>query len=306
MKKFILQRILLAFLTLFGITVIVFSLMHLAPGDPVSVIAGRETDPKIVAAIREEWGFNQPIYIQYFTWLGKAMTGDFGMSFVNRMNVVDLVASRLPYTIRLNLIASVIGLSIAFPVGILSAVRKYSIFDYISTFFALLSQSMPSFWLSLMMISIFSAKLGWFPSSGSETWKHYIMPAVILGTTWAAGLTRMIRSSMMEVLTEDYVRTARAKGLRESVVVYRHALRNAMVPIATSLAYWIAYLVTGSVIVEVIFALPGIGRLMISSLSNRDYFVVQAVILLTSSAVLIANLAVDVLYVVIDPRIRYD
>lgn len=306
MKKFILQRILLAFLTLFGITVIVFSLMHLAPGDPVSVIAGRETDPKIVAAIREEWGFNQPIYIQYFTWLRKAMTGDFGMSFVNRMNVVDLIASRLPYTIKLNLVASVIGLSIAFPVGILSAVRKYSIFDYVSTFFALLSQSMPSFWLSLMAISIFSAKLGWFPSSGSETWQHYIMPAVILGTTWAAGLTRMIRSSMMEVLTEDYVRTARAKGLRESVVVYRHALRNAMVPIATSLAYWIAYLVTGSVIVEVIFALPGIGRLMISSLSNRDYFVVQAVILLTSSAVLIANLAVDVLYVVIDPRIRYD
>lgn len=306
MKKFILQRILLAFLTLFGITVIVFSLMHLAPGDPVSVIAGRETDPKIVAAIREEWGFNQPIYIQYFTWLRKALTGDFGMSFVNRMNVVDLIASRLPYTVKLNLVASVIGLSIAFPVGILSAVRKYSIFDYISTFFALLSQSMPSFWLSLMAISIFSAKLGWFPSSGSETWQHYVMPAVILGTTWAAGLTRMIRSSMMEVLTEDYVRTARAKGLRESVVVYRHALRNAMVPIATSLAYWIAYLVTGSVIVEVIFALPGIGRLMISSLSNRDYFVVQAVILLTSSAVLIANLAVDVLYVVIDPRIRYD
>jgi len=306
MKKFILQRILLAFLTLFGITVIVFSLMHLAPGDPVSVIAGRETDPKIVAAIREEWGFNQPIYIQYFTWLRKAVTGDFGMSFVNRMNVVDLIASRLPYTIKLNLVASVIGLSIAFPVGILSAVRKYSIFDYVSTFFALLSQSMPSFWLSLMAISIFSAKLGWFPSSGSETWQHYVMPAVILGTTWAAGLTRMIRSSMMEVLTEDYVRTARAKGLRESVVVYRHALRNAMVPIATSLAYWIAYLVTGSVIVEVIFALPGIGRLMISSLSNRDYFVVQAVILLTSSAVLIANLAVDVLYVVIDPRIRYD
>lgn len=306
MKKFILQRILLAFLTLFGITVIVFSLMHLAPGDPVSVIAGRETDPKIVAAIREEWGFNQPIYIQYFTWLKKAVVGDFGMSFVNRMNVVDLIASRLPYTIKLNLIASVIGLCIAFPVGILSAVRKYSIFDYVSTFFALLSQSMPSFWLSLMMISIFSAKLGWFPSSGSETWQHYIMPAVVLGTTWAAGLTRMIRSSMMEVLTEDYVRTARAKGLRERVVVYRHALRNAMVPIATSLAYWIAYLVTGSVIVEVIFALPGIGRLMISSLSNRDYFVVQAVILLTSSAVLIANLAVDVLYVVIDPRIRYD
>lgn len=306
MKKFILQRILLAFLTLFGITVIVFSLMHLAPGDPVSVIAGRETDPKIVAAIREEWGFNQPIYIQYFTWLRKALSGDFGMSFVNRMNVVDLIASRLPYTLRLNLVASVIGLAIAFPVGILSAVKKYSIFDYVSTFFALLSQSMPSFWLSLMMISILSAKLGWLPSSGSETWQHYIMPAIVLGTTWAAGLTRMIRSSMMEVLTEDYVRTARAKGLRERVVVYRHALRNAMVPIATSLAYWIAYLVTGSVIVEVIFALPGIGRLMISSLSNRDYFVVQAVILLTSSAVLIANLAVDVLYVIIDPRIRYD
>ena len=228
------------------------------------------------------------------------------MSFINRMNVVELIGTRLPYTLKLNLVASVIGLAIAFPVGIIAAVKKYSIFDYISTFLALLSQSMPSFWLSLMMISFFTARLGLLPSSGSETWKHYIMPATVLGTTWAAGLTRMIRSSMMEVLTEDYVRTARAKGLKESVVVYRHALRNAMVPIATSLAYWIAYLVTGSVIVEVIFALPGIGRLMISSLNNRDYFVVQAVILLTSSAVLVANLAVDVLYVVIDPRIRYD
>lgn len=306
MKKFILQRTLLALLTLFGITIIVFSLMHLAPGDPVSVIAGRETDAKIVAAIRKEWGFDQPIYIQYFTWLGKALHGDFGMSFVNRMNVTDLIASRLPYTLKLNAIASVLGLCIAFPVGILSAVKKYSVFDYVATFFALLSQSMPSFWLSLMMISLFTAKLGWLPSSGSETWLNYIMPAFVLGTTWAAGLTRIIRSSMLEVLGEDYVRTARAKGLKESVVVYRHALRNAMIPIATSLAYWIAYLVTGSVIVEVIFALPGIGRLMISSLSNRDYFVVQAVILLTSSAVLIANLAVDILYCVIDPRIRYD
>lgn len=306
MKKFILQRLFLALLTLLGITIIVFSLMHLAPGDPVKIIAGRETDPKIVAAIREEWGFNQPIFIQYFTWLSKAIRGDFGMSFVNRMNVVKLIGTRLPYTLKLNLVASVIGLLIAFPVGILAAVKKYSLFDYISTFLALLSQSMPSFWLSLMMISLFTSKLGWLPSSGSETWQHYIMPALVLGTTWAAGLTRMIRSSMMEVLTEDYVRTARAKGLKERVVVYRHALRNAMVPIATSLAYWIAYLVTGSVIVEVIFGLPGIGRLMISSLNNRDYFVVQAVILLTSSAVLIANLAVDVLYVIIDPRIRYD
>ena len=306
MKKFILQRFFLALLTLLGITIIVFSLMHLAPGDPVTTIAGRETDPKIVAAIREEWGFDQPVFIQYFTWLSKALRGDFGMSFINRMNVVELIGTRLPYTLKLNLVASVIGLAIAFPVGIIAAVKKYSIFDYISTFLALLSQSMPSFWLSLMMISFFTARLGPLPSSGSETWKHYIMPATVLGTTWAAGLTRMIRSSMMEVLTEDYVRTARAKGLKESVVVYRHALRNAMVPIATSLAYWIAYLVTGSVIVEVIFALPGIGRLMISSLNNRDYFVVQAVILLTSSAVLVANLAVDVLYVVIDPRIRYD
>ena len=306
MKKFILQRFFLALLTLLGITIIVFSLMHLAPGDPVTTIAGRETDPKIVAAIREEWGFDQPVVIQYFTWLSKALRGDFGMSFINRMNVVELIGTRLPYTLKLNLVASVIGLAIAFPVGIIAAVKKYSLFDYISTFLALLSQSMPSFWLSLMMISFFTARLGLLPSSGSETWKHYIMPATVLGTTWAAGLTRMIRSSMMEVLTEDYVRTARAKGLKESVVVYRHALRNAMVPIATSLAYWIAYLVTGSVIVEVIFALPGIGRLMISSLNNRDYFVVQAVILLTSSAVLVANVAVDVLYFVIDPRIRYD
>ncbi len=304
MKRFIIERVLLALVTMIGITVIVFAMMHLAPGDPVSIIAGREVDAQVVAQIRHDWGFDQPVYLQYFRWLSKALTGDFGTSFVNRMSVIELIGSRLPQTVNLNLIATAIGLGIAFPVGIISAVKKYSAFDYISTFFALLGQSMPSFWLSLMLISFFSTRFGW-PTSGSETWRHYLLPAVVLGTGWATGLMRMIRGSMLEVLNEDYVRTARAKGLADRVVIYRHALRNAMIPIATILAYWIAYLVSGSVVVEVIFAWPGIGRLLVNSLSSRDFFVVQAIILLTSGAVLVANLAVDVLYCVIDPRIRY-
>ena len=306
MKNYIIKRLFLALLTTFGITVIVFSLMHLAPGDPVLTIAGRETDPEVVARIREEWGFNLPIYAQYFRWLGRALTGDFGNSLNNKMPVLSLIGTRLPYTIRLNAVATLIGLAIAFPVGIISSVKKYSAFDYIGTFVALLSQSMPSFWLALMLIFLFANTLGWLPTSGCDSWQHYVLPAIVLGTAWAAGLTRMIRGSMLEVLSEDYIRTAKAKGLSGWSVIVRHALRNAMVPIATSLTYWLAFLVMGSVIVEQIFAWPGLGQLLVSSLGSHDFFVVQALILLFSLAITAANLLVDILYCVIDPRIRYD
>lgn len=306
LKTYIIKRILLAVLTTLGITVIVFSLMHLAPGDPVLTVAGRETDPVVLQKIREEWGFDKPIYVQYFTWLTKALRGDFGTSLSNKMPVVSLIGSRLGYTIKLNIVATLIGLLIAFPVGILSAVKKYSLFDYIGTFLALLSQSMPSFWLSLMLISLFANQWGLLPTSGCDTWQHYVLPSIVLGTAWASGLTRMIRGSMLEVLSEDYIRTAKAKGLSGWVVICRHALRNAMVPIATSLTYWLAAMVMGSVIVEQIFAWPGIGRLLVSSLSGHDFFVVQAIILLFSAAITVANLLVDILYCFIDPRIRYD
>jgi len=307
-KTYILKRFLLALLTTLGISMVVFSLMHLAPGDPIKSVAGRETDPVVIELLRAEWGFDKPMYLQYFTWLSRAVRGDFGVSMANRMPVTFLIKERLTYTVSLNLVATVIGLAIAFPVGILSAVKKYSLFDYIGTFLALLSQSMPSFWLSLMLIFFFSYNLEWrwIPTSGSGTWQHFILPSIVLGTGWASGLTRMIRGSMLEVLSEDYVRTARAKGLSIPIVTYRHALRNAMIPIATSLTYWFSFLIMGSVIVEQIFAWPGIGRLMVSSLSNHDYFVVQAIILLFSLAITITNLVVDILYCIIDPRIRYD
>ena len=281
-------------------------MMHLAPGDPILAVAGRETDPVVLENLRHEWGFDQPIYIQYFSWLNRAIHGDFGMSLANKLPVTTLIGQRLPYTIKLNVVATIIGLVIAFPVGVISAVKKYSVFDYVGSFLALLSQSMPSFWLSLMLIYFFSVYLDILPTSGFETWQHYVMPSLVLGTGWASGLTRMIRGSMLEVLNEDYVRTAKAKGLSENLVIFRHALRNAMVPIATSLTYWFAFLIMGSTIVEQIFAWPGIGRLMVGSLNSHDFFVVQAIILLFSLAITMANLIVDILYCIIDPRIRYD
>ncbi|MCL2498606.1 MAG: ABC transporter permease [Symbiobacteriaceae bacterium] len=306
MKTYILRRLLLALLTTFGISVVVFALMHLTPGDPIVSIAGRETDPIVIEALRREWGFDKPKHIQYFMWLNRALRGEFGVSMANRMPVTELIGQRLHYTVRLNLVATVIGLAIAFPVGVISAVKKYSLFDYIGTFLALLSQSMPSFWLSLMLIYRFAYDWRILPTSGVGSWQHYVLPSMVLGTAWASGLTRMIRGSVLEVLSEDYIRTAKAKGLSTKIVTFRHALRNAMVPIATSLTYWFAYLIMGSVIVEQIFAWPGIGRLMVTSLSGHDFFVVQAIILLFSLAITIANLLVDILYCFIDPRIRYD
>lgn len=304
MFKYVVRRVLVAIPLILGISFLVFGLMHLAPGDPVRMLAGREAPPEIIEAIRQEWGFDKPFIVQYFMWLGKVLRGDMGRSIISQLPVAYLIKARLPYTLKLNFWATLLGLGIAFPLGVLAASKRQTWIDYAASAFALVGMSMPGFWLSLVLIIVFSVKLSWFPTSGTGTWAHYVLPAAALGFSWAASLMRMVRTSLLEVLKEDYVRTARAKGLREKVVLVKHALRNALIPIVTVLGTWLAYMVVGTVIVETIFAWPGLGRLLTTALMQRDFFLVQAIILMISVAVVGANLLVDVLYAVIDPRVR--
>lgn len=304
MFKYVVRRVLVAIPLILGISFLVFGLMHLAPGDPVRMLAGREAPPEIIAAIRQEWGFDKPFLVQYFVWLGKVLRGDMGRSVISQMPVSALIKARLPYTLKLNFWATLLGLAVAFPMGVLAASKRQTWVDYLTSAFSLIGMSMPSFWLALVLIIVFAVKLSWFPTSGTGTWAHYVLPASALGLSWAAGLMRMVRTSLLEVLKEDYVRTARAKGLRERIVLVKHALRNAMIPIVTVLGTWLAYMIVGTVIIETIFAWPGLGRLLTTGLMQRDFFLVQAIILMISVAVVAANLLVDVLYAVLDPRVR--
>lgn len=304
MLKYVIKRILLAIPLVLGISFIVFGLMYLAPGDPVRMLAGREASPVVIAAIRHEWGFDRPFIVQYFMWLGKVLRGNLGTSVIYGMPVSYMIRSSLPDTLKLNFWATLIGLAIAFPLGIIAAAKRQTWVDYGASALALIGMSMPSFWLSLVLIIVFAVKLNLFPTSGTGNWSNYVLPAFALGFSWSAGLMRMVRTSVLEVLKEDYIRTARAKGLRESVVLVRHALRNALIPIITVLGTWLAYMIVGTVIVETIFAWPGLGRLLTTALLQRDFFLVQAIILMISVAVVAANLIVDLLYAWVDPRVR--
>ncbi|MGI6358287.1 MAG: ABC transporter permease [Bacillota bacterium] len=304
MPKYILKRVLLAIPLVLGVSFIVFGLMYLSPGDPVRMLAGREASPEVIAAIRAEWGFDRPFVVQYLLWLGKVLRGDFGKSVIYNLPVSFLVSTRLPFTLKLNFWATLLGLCIAFPLGIVAAAKRQTWMDYAASALAMVGMSMPSFWLSLVVIIAFSVKLDIFPTSGTGSWMHYVLPTFVLGFSWAASLMRMVRTSMLEVLKEDYVRTARAKGLKERIVLVRHGLRNALIPIITVLGTWLAFMIVGTVIVETIFAWPGIGRLLTTALMQRDFFLVQAIILMMSVAVVAANLLVDVLYAWVDPRVR--
>ena len=290
---------------LLGVSVIVFGVIRLAPGDPVMVVAGLDALPETVEAIRKEWGFDLPVYMQYFRWLGRAVRLDFGQSLMTREKVSEMIVARLPATIKLNLVAYALALAVSIPMGIYAALRQYSLLDHLGTVVALVGVSMPGFWLGLILILYFALYLGWFPVFGIGTWKHYVLPSVALGASQAAGLMRMTRSSVLEAMNQDYIRTARAKGLAERIVVFKHMLKNASLPIVTIMGMRLAYLLSGSFIIETIFAWPGIGRLAINCLYSRDYFVVQGTVLLTAVVIVFANLIVDVTYCFLDPRIRY-
>jgi len=290
----------------FGVTIAVFSIMHLAPGCPVLIMLDELAPRAAVEELRERLGLDYPIHIQYFRWLSGIIRGDFGSSIRTRQPVLEMVWQKVPATVELTLTAMIISLVIAIPVGIISATKQYSVFDHTGMVGALLGVSMPVFWQGLMMILIFSFILGWFPISGRGGLEHLILPAITLGTSQAALLARLTRSSMLEVVRQDYIRTARAKGLVERIVTIKHALKNALIPVVTIVALQLPILFGGAVITETVFAWPGMGRFMVLSIFNRDFPVVQGIVLIMVILVILANLLADIFYTYLDSRIRYE
>jgi peptide/nickel transport system permease protein len=313
MIKYIIRRLLLAIPVLLGVSFFVFSSIRWIPGDPAVAIAGELASPAMIQRVREELGLDQPLLVQYARYLGRAVQGDMGRSVKSGIPVSQEIVKRLPNTLTLAATSLVLAAVIGIPIGVFSATRPNSWFDGGSMTFALLGVSMPIFWLGLMLMILFAVLLPrWLglsgpvlPPTGSGTWKHLIMPTVALAANSMAIQARMTRACMLEVLRQDYVRTARAKGLIERWVIYKHALRNAMLPIVTILGLQFGTLIGGAVITETVFAWPGIGRLLIDAISFRDYPVIQASVLVITVGFVLTNLIVDVLYAYLDPRIHY-
>ena len=312
MLSFILRRILIAIPTLILVSMFVFALQKLLPGDPILVMAGEDRDPEVNALLREKYRMNEPLVMQYLYWAGDVLRGDLGISLRTNEPVLDLIASKLPVTIQLAIMSMLFAMLIGIPAGILSAVRKGTWVDWLANVVALSGLSIPNFWLGIMLILLVSVNLGWLPASGYESpwidpWKSLttmIMPAFVLGTALAATLMRHTRSAMLGVLQADYVRTARAKGLRGRVVILKHAFRNAVLPVVTLSALLFGELLAGAVLTEQIFTIPGFGKLIVDAVFNRDYAVVQGVVLCTAVGFILMNLVADVLYVILNPRLR--
>src|SRR5919206_781958 len=305
MLTFLAKRILQLIPTLFFVSVLIFSLQHLLPGDPALIMAGEDRDPDVIEQIRRQYHLDQPIPVQYVYWVKNALSGDLGESMRFKQPVLQLVLQKFPVTMQLALMAFVIAISIGITAGIISAVLKDTVWDYAANVFALWGLSTPNFWLGIMLIFLFSVQLGWLPPSGyvplTEDWRQSlattIMPAFVLGNAIAAGLVRHTRSAMLTALDQDYVRTARAKGLREWTVVLRHALRNALIPVVTLGALELGTLLSGAVLTEQVFSIPGFGKMVVDAVFNRDYPVVQGVVLVTAFLYVMLNLVADVLYV---------
>ena len=290
------------------ITFFTFAILQAAPGDPVELMLGEgavELTPEQRDAIMERWGLDKPWYEQYYAWLGNFVTGDLGESIVRSgVPVQDMVFEAAIPTLKLNALASGLAVAVAIPAGIIAAVRRYSAFDSATMVGASAGVALPNFWVGLMLIILFSLQLGWLPPFGSEGWKSYILPVFVLGINEIALLTRLMRGTMLEVLEQDYVTTARSKGLSEYIVILQHAVRNALLPIITVLGLRAAFLISGSVVVESVFSRRGLGTLFIDSIYRFDFQVVQAIVVLLTIFVLLANIATDLLYAVVDPRIR--
>jgi peptide/nickel transport system permease protein len=309
---FLVRRLTSIVPTLFVVSMLVFGLQLLLPGDPASVMAGEERDEEVLAQIRARYGLDRPIPIQYANWLWNVLNGDLGESMRLTSPVAGLVLAKLPVTLQLGGMAFVIACLIGIPMGILSAVKKDSAWDYAANAVALWGLSTPNFWLGILLILLVSVELGWLPPSGYvspfEDWRQSlattIMPAFVLGNSIAAILMRHTRAAMLQALAQDYVRTARAKGLVEAVVVGKHALRNALVPVITLGALELGALFSGAVLTEQVFTIPGFGKLVVDAVFNRDYMVVQGVVLVTATAYVALNLAADILYFLVNPRLR--
>ncbi|SMP54721.1 nickel ABC transporter permease [Anoxynatronum buryatiense] len=306
MHIYIMKRLLQAIPVIFLVTVLTFSLVHLVPGDPALMRAGEDATAEQVEAIREAMGLNEPIYKQYTKWVSGIMRGDMGYSLQDGRPVFSTLIQRLPATMKLVMASFIVSIGIGVPVGILSAVKQNTFADSFARVFALLGISMPNFWMGLMLMLIFSYSLRMLPASGSGTLAHLIMPAIALGMPGAGIITRLTRSSMLEVMKQDYIRTARAKGLRRQLVIYKHALKNAMLPVVTVIGVQLGSRLGGSVIVESIFAYPGIGRFAYTRLLARDYPMIMGNLFIFAMIFILINLITDILYGFLEPRIRYD
>lgn len=305
MARYIIRRLLALIPILLGASILIFAVMRLVPGDPARQALGPEATGDQVRILRKQWKLDQPLPIQYAAWLGRAVTGDLGRSTVSRVPVTKELSSRFPATLQLTLASMTVAILLGIFFGVLSAVKYNSVIDRSSMVVAMIGICTPSFWLGLMLLLVFAVKFDWFPSSGKGGISHLVLPAITLGAAASAIIARVTRSSMIEVFAEDYVRTARAKGLAENVIVMRHALKNALIPIITILGLEFGGLLAGSVVTETVFAYPGIGQLLINSINNRDFPIVQGALLLFAVQFVIINLVVDLLYARIDPRISY-
>ena len=304
MWKYITKRLLLVIPVLLGISFVIFALMSLSPGDPARLILGESASMEDVMALREEMGLNDPFFTRYFRYIFSALRGDFGKSYVYNIPVFETIMPLLPSTVKLALGSLFIMVILGIPLGVISAVKKYTWVDTVSMVFALFLNSMPAFWLGLMLILLFALRLHLLPSMGVDTLKHYILPCMTLSAGMMANLVRMTRSSMLDVLRQDYIRTARAKGATERVVIYRHALRNALMPVITVVGLNFGSMLGGAMVVESVFAMPGMGTLIISSVRAKDTPLVVAAVLVVAVFAGIINLIVDILYAYVDPRIK--
>ena len=307
MLRFVLVRLIQGVVVILLVTTLVFFILHLAPGDPVTLLIGEAPmTPDQVAEIRHFWGLDQPLGLQYVHWLSNMLRGDFGESIgFGGRTVTSLLRDAAPNTLQLNVLALVISVGVAVPAGVLAASRRYSLFDGGLMLVSTLGISFPSFWLGLMLIVLFALILRWLPPFGISDWKSYLLPVFVLAAEQMALLARLSRSATLEVMEQEFVMTARAKGLAEPRVLVSHVLRNALLPVVTVIGYRIGFLLSGTVVIETVFAWPGVGRLLFHSIGQRDYVVVQAVVTVGAVVVVVANLITDIVYAYVDPRIRY-
>jgi peptide/nickel transport system permease protein len=306
MLNYLIKRLLSTIPVLIGISLLLFFMLRMLPGDPAQVLAGQMATPQEIENIRRQLGLDRPIYQQYLTYLSRLARFDLGRSARTQNPVTEEIWARLPNTLLLAVVAITLACLLGIPAGIISAVRPYSWIDYLVTTSALFGMSMPVFWLGLMLVVVFSVILKWLPAGGTGSWQHVILPSVTLAAFVVAFISRMTRSAMLETLAQDYTTTARSKGLKERVVVIKHALKNAMIPIITVVGLQFGLLLGGAVLTETVFAWPGLGRLIVDSILARDYPVIQGAILIFGLLYIMVNLVVDLIYALVDPRIRYD
>ena len=307
MTRYALSRLIATIPTLIALTILVFLMLQLIPGDPAEIFLGeKRSTPELLEQVRQDMGLDRPLYVQYLTYMSGVVRGDLGDSLFNKQPVLTQILSALPYTLNLALSALVISTALGLTLGIVSALRHNTWIDSLSMFFALFGVSMPVFWLGLLMILIFSVNLKWFPPMGQGSLDRLVLPAVTLGLLSSATLARLVRSSMLDSLADDYIRTARSKGLREHTVVIRHALRNALIPAVTVMGLQFGGLISGAVITETIFARVGLGRMYVESILNKDITMIQGLTLVLALTIMLINILVDLSYAFLDPRIRYE